>query len=104
MTTEPTPLVTVLPCDREAAARLDGDGPESMAWRMYIEGRCDAQYDVQLFARHRLAALEAAAKVAEGFDPRTAETDDEVLSASECAVDIATAIRALSNKGGNSDD
>lgn len=38
---------------------------------------------------------EAAAKVAETFEPRTAETSDEFLAACEAVIDVATAIRAM---------
>lgn len=93
MTQEPTPLVTVLPCDREAAARLFRryNGSGSSIEGAILSGAYDHDERVQIVARHRLAALEEGREQAAGL----AEMGDwDSWSA------LATAIRALSNKGG----
>lgn len=95
MTSEPTPLVTVLPCDREAAARLDGSGRGSMAWRMYVEGRCDAQFDVQMFARHRLAALEEVRLATVAAREKYQEPTDWDYGALDACHRVETAIGTL---------
>ena len=90
MTTEPTPLVTVLPCDRTLFNYLLGWDVTDDTPRI-ATGAYDEHPKLQAIARHRLAALEEGREQAAGL----AEMGDwDSWSA------LATAIRALSNKGG----
>ena len=93
MTTEPTPLVTVLPCDRTLFNYLLGWDVTDDTPRI-ATGAYDEHPKLQAIARHRLAALEEAAKVAEAMYVKDAFRF-------EFGNDIATAIRALSNKTGD---
>ena len=106
MTPEPTPLVTVTPADREAAAHLFRryNGSGSLIEGAILSGAYDHDERVQIVARHRLAALEEAAKVAEtlpiggGMLSSWINTNESPMGATRRH--IATAIRALSNKTG----
>lgn len=97
MTPEPTPLVTVLPCDREAAAKFY---PFYNSAEETLRGDHDNLDLVQAFAHHRSAALEEAAKVAENDAAEVYPTSVSNRRHLEVCVSIATAIRALSNKTG----
>lgn len=96
MTPEPTPLVTVLPCDRLAA--VECHTLMSVIKAEILAGKRDAHPWVQGMARHRLAALEAAAakclEVSAWIGAGAGSSIDSALQ------EAATAIRALSNKGG----
>ena len=87
MTREPTPLVTVLPCDKELAYDFTRTG--------WMKGSDGIAVLAELAARHRLAALEAAAKVAENacYNPPAREFQEGWNDAGD---HIATAIRSLS--------
>ena len=98
MTSEPTPLVTVLPCDR-ARANIGILTPEKV-----LVGQLDDHPLVQAVASARLAALEEAAKVAENMPIQIYRDEGIGAAGRSCKPatfqDVATAIRALSNKTG----
>lgn len=99
MTPEPTPLVTVLPCDQGVANAIYQHFGFNGGTNFDVSNRV-----LQLVARHRLAALEEAAKVAESL-PIGGPTLSSWINTNESPMgatrrNIATAIRALSNKTG----
>lgn len=101
---QPTALVEVAQADREAAASITYSLADE---RLILAGKADLSLPVQAFARHRIAALEAAAEVARDRheqwrmphpgDARPGEVCDDI---SACR-DIAAAILSLK---GQSDD
>lgn len=60
---QPTALVEVTQGDREAAASITYSLADE---RLILAGKADLSLPVQAFARHRIAALEAAARYVEG--------------------------------------
>lgn len=96
MTPEPTPLVTVLPCDRTAAWPFADFHcmPDVQMRERWFSGYYDTLSEgaaIRSMAAHRLAALEEGREQAAGL----AEMGDW-----DSWEALATAIRALSNKGG----
>ena len=87
-------MTVVTQGDREAAAEiLKFAGMWSLA-RKVREGRADDNLTVELLAAHRIAALEEAAKVAEGLK-REVPYEHNQYPCTTTMGRIATAIRAL---------
>lgn len=100
MTPEPTPLVTVLPCDRTAAWPFADFHcmPDVQMRERWFSGYYDTLSEgaaIRSMAAHRLAALEAAAKVAETF--ANGHPHGPAITPDRYRRDIAAAIRELSN-------
>jgi hypothetical protein len=82
--------------DRKAAAAIEDMDEDHPRYADLMAGKLDNWTMVQAFARHRLAGMEQAAVIADGFD----DTAPDNLASAAARV-IARAIRAAKAGEGN---